>query len=453
MTPILWAKFTVAYHSRGNTPALGSSTAARQAVAFAQMKPTPRNPQATQGADAGRACGQSVNKKSTLMRRGMSRPAVVSVLSLALIATAGVASPAISATPQFRPAVAPASLKDDVEAAKAKLKEVSRAVDAADKRVDDAEAKLPAANDALSKAEAALAKAQAAAAAAAAAADAARAQVAAQKLKVAEAQQRMNDLKAKIAAIAVELGLLLDARDPADFATQVEAIKRTARGNDVIFEQLAALQAQLADTLAQLKAYEQQVANQERVAQDRRDDADRSRNAAASAKAEIARLIEVSKNSLAQSLELRAQVKKQYEDLQARLMAASGIANAKGTGRNAQQALAWAMKWVGGGSRYDGLCLGFVDDSYDPKGGRMPTAIAQWYRAKRAGVAHPGDRTPPVGAQMFWWSGNAARHIAMYAGGGMVITTGAFGGRVGLRTQEDMDAWGPYLGWADAYYD
>ena len=112
MTPILWAKFTVAYHSRGNTPALGSSTAARQAVAFAQMKPTPRNPQATQGADAGRACGQSVNKKSTLMRRGMSRPAVVSVLSLALIATAGVASPAISATPQFRPAVAPASLKD-----------------------------------------------------------------------------------------------------------------------------------------------------------------------------------------------------------------------------------------------------------------------------------------------------------------------------------------------------
>ena len=35
----------------------------------------------------------------------------------------------------------------------------------------------------------------------------------------------------------------------------------------------------------------------------------------------------------------------------------------------------------------------------------------------------------------------------------MVITTGAFGGRVGLRTQEDMDAWGPYLGWADAYYD
>ena len=143
-----------------------------------------------------------------------------------------------------------------------------------------------------------LAKAQAAAAAAAAAADAARAQVAAQKLKVAEAQQRMNDLKAKIAEIArqtyingnesVELGLLLDARDPADFATQVGAIKRTARGNDVIFEQLAALQAQLADTLAQLKAYEQQVANQERVAQDRRDDADRSRNAAASAKAELA---------------------------------------------------------------------------------------------------------------------------------------------------------------------
>ena len=151
----------------------------------------------------------------------------------------------------------------------------------------------------------------------------------------------MNDLKAKIAAIArqnyingnesVELGL---------FSTRAirQISQRKLRRSSAL---LAAMTSSSSNsrrckrswpTLAQLKAYEQQVANQERVAQDRRDDADRSRNAAASAKAEIARLIEVSKNSLAQSPRARAQVKKQYEDLQARLMAASGIANAKGTG-------------------------------------------------------------------------------------------------------------------------
>lgn len=415
------------------------------------------------GAKSTKDCSTTPTRSGGLMGSRFKRPAVISVLSLALVASVGVASPALSATPQIHQANAPAALKDDVEAAKQKLKDVSRAVDAAEKRVSDAEAKLPAANDALAKAQGALAKAEQAAAAAAAAADAARAQVAAQKAKVADAQAKMDALKAKIAAIArqnyingnesVELGLLLDAKDPSDFAAQVEAIKRTARGNDVLFEQLTTLQAELAATLAQLKAYEQQVENQERIAQDRRDDASRAAQSAADAKAEIARLIDVSKNSLAESLRLRAEVKKQYEELEARLIAASGIANAKGTNRNAKEALAWGMKWVGGGGSYNGLCLGFVDDAYDPKGSRMPTAIAQWYRAKRAGVAHPGDRHPPVGAQMFWWSGNAARHIAMYAGGGMVLTTGAFGGRVGLRTQEDMDGWGPYLGWADAYYD
>ena len=432
------------------------------AVAFTQMKPADSSsrpkPQVTVDGAAASTSGTALRSN-----RRLTRPVAASLLSIALLATAGVVTPAVSASAQLRPAVAPTSLKGDVEAAKQKLKEVSKAVDAAEKRVSDAEAKLPAANDALAKAESALAKADAAADAAAAAANAARAQVEAQKVKVAEAQAKMDALKAKIASIArqnyingnesVELGLLLDSRDPADFATQVEAIRRTARGNDVIFEQLAKLQADLAATLAQLSAYEQQVENQERIAADRRDDASQARNSAAGARAEIARLIEVSKNSLAESLRLRGEVKRQYEALEAKLMAASGLARTKGTARNAQQALAWAMKWVGGGSSYDGLCLGFVDDAYNPTGGRLPTAIAQWYRAKRAGVAHPGDRTPPVGAQMFWWSGNAARHIAMYAGGGMVITTGAFGGRVGLRTMEDMDGWGPYLGWADAYYD
>lgn len=445
---------------RWDTPAHGSSDEGLHAVAFTQMKRQMRGPQPTPGAHDARCLGQ--REPGARLRR-IARPITVSLLSLTMIATSGIATPALSAPPQSAPAVAPAALKDDVEAAKEKLKQATKAVDAAEKRVDDAQGKLPAANDALAKAEAKFAQAQAAAEAAAAQVVVAEQQVAAQKLKVAEARERMEALKLKIAGIArqnyingnesVELSLLLDAQDAADFAAQMEAIRRTARGNDAIFDQLTTLQAELADTLAKLKALEQEAQDQAAIASARRNDANNARNSAAAAKAEIARLIEVSKNSLAESLRLRGEVKRQYEALQAKLMAASGIARTKGTGRNAQEALAWAMKWVGGGSHYDGLCLGFVDDAYDPAGGRLPTAIAQWYRAKRVGVAHPGDRTPPVGAQMFWWSPNAARHIAMYAGGGMVITTGAYGGRVGLRTIEDMDSWGPYLGWADAYYD
>ncbi len=393
----------------------------------------------------------------------MGRPVVVSMVSLSLIATAGIATPALSVTPQAQTAAAPSALEDDVEVAKTKLKESTRAVEAAEKRVDDAQGQLPRANEELARAEAKLVQAEAAAQAAQAQVAVAEAQVAAQEAKVADARTRMEALKLKIAGIArqnyitgnesIELSLLLEATDATDFAMQMEAIRRTARGNAAIFDQLTDLQAELAGTLAQLTVLEQSAQAQAELADERRNDASQARNSATAAKAEIARLIEVSKNSLAESLRLRGEVKTQYEALQAKLMAASGIAPTKGTGRNAQQALAWGMEWVGRGSEYDGLCLGFVDDAYDPKGGRLPTAIAQWYRAKRVGVARPGDRNPPVGAQMFWWSGNPARHIAIYAGGGMVITTGAFGGRVGLRTIEDMDAWGPYLGWAEAYYD
>ena len=42
--------------------------------------------------------------------------------------------------------------------------------------------------------------------------------------------------------------------------------------------------------------------------------------------------------------------------------------------------------------------------------------------------------------------------MALYAGGGMVLTTGAEGGRVGLVTMQHLDSYGPYLGWAEAYY-
>ena len=225
---------------RWDTPAHGSSDEGLHAVAFTQMKRQMRGPQPTPGAHDARCLGQ--REPGARLRR-IARPITVSLLSLTMIATSGIATPALSSPPQSTPAVAPAALKDDVEAAKEKLKQATKAVDAAEKRVDDAQGKLPAANDALAKAEAKFAQAQAAAEAAAAQVVVAEQQVAAQKLKVAEARERMEALKLKIAGIArqnyingnesVELSLLLDAQDAADFAAQMEAIRRTARGNDL----------------------------------------------------------------------------------------------------------------------------------------------------------------------------------------------------------------------------
>lgn len=125
---------------------------------------------------------------------------------------------------------------------------------------------------------------------------------------------------------------------------------------------------------------------------------------------------------------------------------------AKNVTRSSSQAVDWALGWVGEGSEYNGRCLAFVDDSYQPRGYRVGTAIAQWIRARDDGFGHKADREPPIGAQVFWRSGNPARHIALYIGEGLVISTGITSGRVGIVTMETMDRWGPYIGWAPPYY-
>ncbi|HPJ20354.1 MAG TPA: hypothetical protein PK635_14720, partial [Actinomycetota bacterium] len=43
---------------------------------------------------------------------------------------------------------------------------------------------------------------------------------------------------------------------------------------------------------------------------------------------------------------------------------------------------------------YWSQCLKLADDAYMPKGPRLGTAFDQWYRAKKAGLAHPKDRNP-----------------------------------------------------------
>ena len=390
----------------------------------------------------------------------------------------------------------PASLSDDVAAAKKQLAAASNLVQDADDAADAANAKMPAANQALARADNAVTVAEQAVVAAneavavakqahseaAVKVAAAEAAVKAQLQQVARAQRKMDDLKDQIAAVArriyisgseyAELTILLDTRDPSQFAEQLVALKRVSRANAELFSAMIERQAALAAALVTLRDLQAATAAREQEAQDRADDAAArardviaraqdvraARDAAQARKQYIANLIASREAKRAEALAHRKQLKATYEALQAKLLAQSGAVMTWGTRRDPQQAIAWGMKFVGSGAEYDGLCLGFVDDAYDPIGGhsrRMPSAIEQWYRAKAAGKAHPGGRTPAIGAQVFWdIPGYPYGHIAIWAGGGMVLTTSAFGGtRVGLRTLVSMESsLGRSLGWAEPYY-
>ena len=123
-----------------------------------------------------------------------------------------------------------------------------------------------------------------------------------------------------------------------------------------------------------------------------------------------------------------------------------------GTTRSPARAVAYLLSLAQDHTTgYWGRCLTLADDAYMPKGPRVQTAFEQWYRAKDAGVAHPKDPNPPLGAQMFWDPGHAAGHIATYVGDDKAVTNMPDGSVKAIKWRE-MNDWGPYLGWAGPYY-
>lgn len=110
--------------------------------------------------------------------------------------------------------------------------------------------------------------------------------------------------------------------------------------------------------------------------------------------------------------------------------------------------LALAENKTGG---YWSACLRLADDAYMPDGPRVASALEQWKRAKRAGVAHVRNAEPLIGAQMFWDPGHPSGHVATYVGNGRAVTNMP-DGTVDVIKWRKMDEWGPYLGWAPPYY-
>lgn len=417
--------------------------------------------------------GPSRHRCSWLGARSL--PWLSLVLAPTLALGVGVA-PGSTATPG--PASQRATALDDqVGDAKAQLTAASKAAEEANRALERAEAKLRPAEAAVSRAQAKVSQAEADVATAEAAERKAREAVAAAKAKVEEQKKQIKLVEARIDEIIRQISglarkaymsggeqgaieFILQTEDPADFGLRMEAQRRASRANDALFDQATALRAELARQLAILRGLEEQARAQEaeaerqaQAAQAASDAANTARDAAAAAANEVRQLV-AGRQQAADAIDARRRdAKRLYDRLLEQQARVQGISRTTGTIRSATEAVAWAMNWLGRGESYDGLCLGFVDDAYGAPGDqRQALAIDQWYRAKAAGKGHPGDTTPPIGAHVFWWSGNPARHIAIYAGNGMVISTGVDGDRVGLRSMDYFDSYGPYVGWAEPYY-
>lgn len=396
------------------------------------------------------------------IRRGRQRrtgqAAAVLGLTPAMLLGFGLAPQAATSV-----AVAPtASIDRQVKDARTALTDASKAVEEAHRALERATAKIPAAEAAVVAAQQAADRAAAAKAAAEQALAAAKAKVVAQRAEITRVQARIDELMKRISALARQayiaggeprtIDVLLQTADPSDFSLQLESARRSARKNDNLFDQTTAARAELAAQLVKLRELSEAAAQDEAEASRQADAAATARNQAAAAATALKQAVAAREQAVAEIEHKRDEAKVIYRRLVAEQARLEGVLHTTGTIRSGRAAIDWAMGYLGRGAYYDGLCLGFVDDAYGVTSGRVATAIAQWYRAVENGKAHPRDRRPPVGAQVFWWSGNAAKHIALYAGNGMVISTGVDGDRVGMRTMEYLDSYGPYLGWAEPYY-
>jgi hypothetical protein len=89
--------------------------------------------------------------------------------------------------------------------------------------------------------------------------------------------------------------------------------------------------------------------------------------------------------------------------------------------RTAAQAIAAARREAGTTGWYR-RCDNFVAQSYGWLYSGSDTANEHWQRLVAAGLAHPGDNSPPAGALLFYDSGEPAGHVALYLGGDMVAS-------------------------------
>jgi hypothetical protein len=123
-----------------------------------------------------------------------------------------------------------------------------------------------------------------------------------------------------------------------------------------------------------------------------------------------------------------------------------------------ETAIARAMKLVGHNGYYR-LCARLAANIWGrPRAGYL-SAAEQWDRMVAIGNAHPGDRRPPVGALIFWATDGPYGHVAVYVGGGRIVSNDIGDKAPGVGGVYLVDIgliesrWhATYLGWAPPIY-
>lgn len=248
-----------------------------------------------------------------------------------------------------------------------------------------------------------------------------------------------------------ELQILLSANDTTDFAIAAETMQRTSRENNELFQTAGTNLQQVSKELAELEVLKKEADVNAVEAEKQLAEATKQRQIRQEAQDQIVALTQANHQQVAANTQSAAELREIYNKLVS-VKGAKYVKGSVGVGRSPKEAVQWALQYLGAGTEYNGQCLRFVDHAYAVTGKQQMRAIDQWTAALAAGKGHPGDANPPIGAHLFWHSSNPARHIAIYAGQGMVISTGVNGGRVGLVPWDYFAGYGPYLGWATPYY-
>ncbi|GAA1581186.1 hypothetical protein GCM10009789_38820 [Kribbella sancticallisti] len=133
-------------------------------------------------------------------------------------------------------------------------------------------------------------------------------------------------------------------------------------------------------------------------------------------------------------------------------------ADAGGALPGADVAIARAQRLVGRHGYYQ-LCARLAANIWGrPRAGYF-SAAAQWRQMVATNNAHRGDRHPPTGALVFWETGGPYGHVAVYVGGGQIVSNdigdevpgegGVYLVDFGLIESK----WGAmYLGWTPPIY-
>lgn len=379
-------------------------------------------------------------KSGSLRNRRLAIAAMcVPTLTASLLATATYA-PAVS--PHLRPPATP--IDDQIEAANSRLAVAKAALARTQQTLDDAVAQLPQAKQRVQQALAQVEQARAAEVRARAAyADAQRAVFVARK-QIEKTQGQIDVLKARIQTLArevytsggeyQEIEILLESREPSDFALQLNAVRRQSRSNSTTLGDIARLKAELDAKLIELAGLERAAQESQADADANAASAEASSVRAAAAQQQVERLIAQREGAVAEANANRAKLRTIYLGLlaeQRRLAEEAArkkeIGSAAWTGQEgaAAHAVKFALSQVGhryntnGGTGPTYGCNGFTWRAWREAGSKWPLLMAQDQSTSNYTQRVPLANAKP-GDVIFWrmnngtdWRANAIDHVGL----------------------------------------